>query len=461
MRRVGRKFSVLDTCAFALFLTVAILTGAGQGRADEKRQSSATLTPLFPNQMVLDGTAYTNKELLSAFVDITLSPFIRANHFPDPLRLPPTEACTKPIYSHSEQNICGTPAEYKTRYPWLYDFLYREKGEPKYFAVNKWTGPIRISLGYPADLAPVLSPDERKSEQPHPNNKRWLDPLSPIYFIAKRLGFTYPTRLSLYDSRDLMETSPAYVNIASLQTTVEDEITVLLPVIRDLTGLPVSYIEREHETAESTANLRIIFQTRLTDEPLKANLTVPAGKRTSIMPSGLRTSIPGDTSGGVAIIGEQNSIDYRRAVEPALLTAVHFTSYTDQQVDGYLLPNADNSIGMSFCFIGANRLEPPILRALVRECLVRSLGLPNAPSLLPTMLLGLWNGQLPGESRALIWMNRPGALKDAPTSYSAKEWGPSTPPITEFDRFIIRTLYNSQIRPGMTLTDIYHLASRT
>jgi hypothetical protein len=99
-------------------------------------------------------------DLAKAFAQIAFSSYIRPNNFVFALPpQPPNDLCALP--STKWRQVCGRPNEYKESYPWLYEYLYRDKGVPRYFAINKFTGPIRISIGYPNDLFPVLPGDER------------------------------------------------------------------------------------------------------------------------------------------------------------------------------------------------------------------------------------------------------------------------------------------------------------
>jgi hypothetical protein len=410
--------------AALLFMAAGLVfSGSSFALADSTKQ------PLFPKMIALDGRVFSGNNLLLAFKEIAFSSFIAPNVFPDMVPPPPFEPCARPTRSPSK--ICGTPTQYKERYPWLYEYLYRDHGTPKYFAINKWTGPIRISFGFPNDLAPVVSShwqqsgtDEMRKQQS--GNCAWTAG-NPNFCID--------------DARDLTANAlPNDKTFPVAQQEAEEEVKAALPVLHELTGLPVSYIPHNQETSDSFGNLRIVLVRR----------SLNTGFKDSVVPSGL-VEPPGM---GLSIFSQPLSY---ATVETALTTAVHFTPYSDQQVDGYLLPNADNSIGMSFCFIWEG-VSSPVMRALVRECLVRSLGLPNAPALGPTMILGLWNQHVPF---GLFRMEAPieAKLTDIPRliQEQMKLWRPNAPlrmpPITEFDRFMVKTLYSPSIKPGMSLTD--------
>ncbi|MEO1379180.1 MAG: hypothetical protein AAFU69_02350, partial [Pseudomonadota bacterium] len=67
-----------------------------------------------------------------------------------------------------------------------------------------------------------------------------------------------------------------------------------------------------------------------------------------------------------------------------------FTPNALSQVDGYLIPEADNRLGYAVCKIFPYS-EAPVLKALIGECLLRSMGLPSRRNLNGRHLLSIWN----------------------------------------------------------------------
>ncbi len=422
----------------------SIVLGPRLGFAAHQAESASTVQPLIPEHALLNGQEYSKQDLLSTFSEIAFSTYIRPNLFPEAMPSPPYDDCSStaahPIdtlvglkrYSVRSEGIlnpdppalCATPADFHQRYPWLYEYLYRDHGMPRFFAINKWVVPIRISTGYPNDLAPLLGSASGSAQ-----SKAALSRTDP------NLGLLI-SDFSVEAARhrpNAPQYSPPDSKKAAEQTSgiAIEEVKADIPLLAKLTGLPVSYIPHEEETIEHPANLRIVIADNLVEWK-------NALKRASVLPSGELSTVKMEI-GHLKLFTVPTAIEFT-PLQSLLVSAVNFTPYSDQQVDGFFLPAADNSIGMSFCFIG-NKSDPDILRTLVRECLVRSLGLPGAPRIAPSMILGLWNERT---SNLAQW----------------QRWVPETPEITEFDRFMIGLLYNPAIKPGMSILDLYRAAAQ-
>ena len=430
-----------------LLFSVAIISQLCLSTISEADQSPkpAPGPPVPQKRIKLDNYTYSPQELLDAFIEIAFDSYILPNSFPFAKTLPPYGSCmnenpltTGPSANHLlrysevpaggdlyDKDFCWKPEDVRLKYPWLYEYLYREHGFPRFFAINKWTSPIQITLGYPNDLKPITSSSsepETSQARPSAEAPRTEVLLSDWQVEAAR---------HIHPDRPSDRTSDVNRQAANeTEKFVKDEIQASVPLLNQLTGLPVSYVPHERESVDHPANMRIIIADRPTRQGtnlFKEWRIIPAGEiadtkaTTSSYPPSYGVSFQGHTLG----------------LERRLLTAVHFTPYSTLQVDGYFLPNADNSIGMSFCFIAAGNDEATT-RALVRECLVRSLGLPDAPRLLPAMVLGLWNDQTSSLGHT-------------------KAWFAARPPITEFDKFMVKLLYSKDITPGMSITDVHNV----
>lgn len=397
---------------YALFLAV-LITFSVSGFSNSVQ---ADQQPLFSDESKLDGKIYAGNALLSQFVNVSLSASIRPNSSPHWITFPPHSPCPRaqpdtafPFDEHS----CANPAEFKSRYPWIYEYLYRDHGFPRYLAINKWLTPIRISLGYSNDLLPATA----HIGGPHQS--------SAVDSLNSDLGLVLsdPTARPLPSPDKLPGETPGAVKL------VADEIQNDIPVLKDQTGLAVSYISHDQEEKNSPANLRIVLVSNpfFWKAPFKRQAATPLGFGAS-PPTEVRRLRP-----------PPNLLDFNDDVEPHLLSAVRFTPYSGQQVDGFLLPNADNSVGMAFCFIRTDS-APQMIQAMVRECLVRSLGLPSSSSGSPEPV-GSWHPNLLQQ-----WND-------------SRPNGAVLPAITEFDRLMIRTLYNPAVKPGMSIDDIYKVAN--
>lgn len=173
--------------------------------------------------------------------------------------------------------------------------------------------------------------------------------------------------------------------------------------------------------------------------------------------------------------------------------AVEFTPYSRSQVDGFFIPNENNQIEFAGCRI-VSGLSPEMRSALVTECLLRSLGLPNTVQtyrFLPyrgsanhsfqmsrsSFFLGLWNQQEDASSKTIfhdgenalnITTHEPSVIFDEDKKIFRRVHTPIRPlplgneavpsplgesvkhsRITQYDAKLIRMLYCDAIKPGM------------
>lgn len=284
--------------------------------------------------------------------------------------MPPTHS------SHPSVHSLDTPRGYEQQYPWLYEYLYRKQGAPRFYAINKWTKPIKVVFGFPNDLKPYA-------------DYKGVETQSNLYSFFRT------------------SQKPEVYKFA--ETVVQP----FLKTVEDLTGLPATYIAQEDK--DDLGNLRIVFTngTPMWETPFKL------------------------TSSGIMVRPHTPNVLFRGFLERQYMnTAVHFTPGALQQVDGYIIPNADNSIGMTFCYIWEGHSEA-LMKALIQECMLRSLGLPGeTPSKKSSGLLGYWNK---GEKK--------GVADEAQQDISV--------PITKLERDVIRFLYSDKVKTGMTAMDIY------
>ena len=276
---------------------------------------------------------------------------------------------------------------FKSYYPWLYEYLYRDQGEPKYVAINKWTQPIRIELGYPNNLEPNI----------------------PLVGKALASGKTYPR---INENGELINIP--YLVDRTLGTVAESKIQAAqaairqsLPILEASTGLSISYND-SHDSLEKVGNIRVV----LVDDVKYWETSFKKGKNVTFRPLG----------------GSNLQVDFRDEIERFYLpTAVHFTPYLKQQVDGFFISNSKNEIGMSFCFISSHH-DVELIKSLVSECLLRSLGLPDLSNKNPSSLLGFLRKD----------SNDPGISL-----------------FTDYDLSIIKMLYSPKIKPGMPPRDVF------
>jgi len=341
--------------------------------ADQARHSVHAPAKLYtglplPEKIQLDGQEYTKGYLVTTFIEAAFNPHIRRRTY-----IPPLFALRK-----DRDDPMTFKEGYKIQYPWLYEFLYRDKGLPTFLSLKKWTHPPRVSTGFPNDLKPFktyIGPDGKEIES----------------------GF-FPNGAD------------------DIPNEIIDEIKSGAAFISHATGMEVSYIPHEEETTDNYAEMRIVFTNFVSnwDTPFKW------GKE------------------GVVVItsgGGQDHRNFRQRTEEYLYP-VYYTPYSQTQVDGYLLPHADDSIGMSFCFIWQGHALD-MIRSLIRECMVRSMGLTqNIKGTPVNSILSYWNN---------------------PQLFGLKK-GPDLPrPLDEVDSFLLGMLYDPALKPGMTPLETFNL----
>lgn len=144
-----------------------------------------------------------------------------------------------------------------------------------------------------------------------------------------------------------------------------------------------------------------------------------------------------------------------------LVGGVEFTPYSRSQVDGFILPNPDNTIGLAVCRISNTVKDKQYVTALVTECLLRSLGLPSLvedmyASFRHESFLGPWNRDMDTVSKrpyldghfafdvnaaheVSTHSQLPQKIQEATASIS----------ITQFDALMVSLLYSPKVKPGM------------
>jgi hypothetical protein len=344
---------------------------------DVQKANDKPVADTQPKTIVLDNKSYTKVDLITAFMQVAFNAYIHAQYkFPRLAYVPPylddKEETDNPVRS---------PVGYKKHYPWLYEYLYREQGMPRYMAINKWVKPrVLISTGFPNDLKP-LSPEAF-------NNKNEMD-------------------FGLYEPS--VGTSP-------LSHELEMEIKSTAGLISRATDIEFTYMPHALETVDNYADMRIVFFESL-----------------NFWESSFKKGVHSD-SVFVTVGGSPFKLQFRNYLEPHLIsTAVVYTPENLLQVDGYILSNKHNEIEKSFCFIWRGH-EKEIIVSLLRECMVRSLGLTETFSIFEA------------ESSLLSSWNQP--TKERLTMPRA---------VSEIDVAFIELLYSAVVKPGMSAADVARL----
>lgn len=294
-------------------------------------------------------------------------------------------------------------------YPWLYPHLVPERGLPKPLAVNKWVQPIKIAFGMPNDLEPFEETNKEGKKPPSISGKKGI--LLDRTREGKWNGL-------YYELNDPIADMSGYGGFPIVESEIKDFSAIVSPVI----GLSVSYLSPNEETKENYGNIRInLFK----DDVLAAN------KINGVDHGGLfkRESRPRPKFNTVVTgVGAPPWYDFQQ-IEPILNTRISFNNF-GRHVEGYFLSNEKNEIQMAVCYIWEGH-QPEILRGLIRECLLRSMGLPGLANrgFEQVSLLRDWNGT---------------KLKPTYSDYLQKPFV-----LSEIDRKFLQLLYSPDIQAGM------------
>lgn len=315
---------------------------------------------------------------------------------------------------------------FKKSYPWLYEYLYREIGTPRVNVINKWTNPVRISIGYPNGLKPY---DWQEGDGLSCSEGACV--LKGTYINEPSVEEQWVNNYNNPESQ-----KNRYRDNKFVQNIIVPEIEKNIPLLRQATGLDMKYVPAHQDNADDVAEIRIIIAN--SDSNRQPWLT-PFKEGRMLMHDP-------DVKGRLGNVDEykidgRDYIYFREQVESALSTAVYFTPYSYQQVDGYILPNADNSIGMAFCYLNKD-LNEDIIKRLLQECLVRSLGLTNAYGF-DKGVLSLWNDSF----------FQPKHLRQYHDSQAVTG-------VSDFDLRMLGILYRKDIEPGMSVYDVQRLFNK-
>ncbi|MCL4677703.1 MAG: hypothetical protein KJ017_03810 [Alphaproteobacteria bacterium] len=294
-------------------------------------------------------------------------------------------------------------------YPWLYPHLVPENGLPKPLALNKWTQPIRIAFGMPNDLKPFDQASEK--------GKRVFKFVDSPTLEGKWTGFYFKINDRVADMR-------SYRGFP----VIENEIKAFAEAVSPVIGLPVSYLPPDKETQAQFGNIRVNL---FNDDTLTEN------KMNGADHDGLfkREDRPTPRLSGVkfGMNGPPPPSSFSE-LEAMLRARITFKN-PRRHVEGYFLSNERNEIQIAVCYIWEGH-RPEVLRGLIRECLLRSMGFPDPAY----PFSGILSGQL---SMLRAWNGPAGPLPEF-FEYLQKSFV-----MTEADRFFLTLLYSSKTQSGM------------
>lgn len=248
------------------------------------------------------------------------------------------------------------------------------------------------------------------------------------------IGIDWPPYGRSADIEGAGGNSPYSEGLQSSYPVIQDQIAKLIPDIKAATGLPVRFVmpgDPEDKT-ERFARIRIV--------PVRHTELNNAFK--TLRYTGYKK-------------GPYDPWSFREN-ENHLWGGVSFTPSSRTQVDGYILPNSDNSIGLSVCKI-APYVGEDFIRALITECLARALGLPDLSVQSKGGVLGAWNdinakySKVPfmdGNEAAVFYERKMQETGKKP-EFTIPENIKTFHEFSAYDEYMIALLYCKEVRSGM------------
>jgi len=387
-------------------------------------------------EFLLDGKKYRRSDLIADFVQAAFSDTMWNEDTGEDYH----DFFSRRLYLLSRK-YKGTADEY-TDGLHAYRFSGKEGVLPKLGVINKWsTDQVAVSIDWPIFSA---------------NN-------STANIINK-------------DGRTISRWSDFASNPDATYSLLEEIIQEVLPDIQKGTGLKISFQSplSEKERSKDYARIRIVPVGAIWQK----NFFKMYKLNHRLFPH----------------VGEYSFLKEEYA---GALNGVSFTPWQRSQVDGYLLPDANNALGSVICKV-VPAIDRQLLKSLISECLVRAMGLPALVKSNDEVLLGAWNKaydpysklvELDGRVAALYRYVAPGSkpsLKSildkvdvtveerneiireylSPKNNFTPNYAPEREfmslkveqnkehGVTDFDRMMLKLIFCKAIKSGMTRHDV-------
>ncbi|HEX2753485.1 MAG TPA: hypothetical protein VHP34_10375, partial [Alphaproteobacteria bacterium] len=302
------------------------------------------------------------------------------------------------LFGHSEANYWLGLIEDET--PWIAPFVGR-MGEdlPKKNVIHKWSGDISIGFDTP------------------PYGEKCVAQTAEKYCV---------NRYSYTGAGNEFTGDPMYV-------TLEKQIASLIPDLEEATGRRVRFIPNNtaEEKSAQHAKIRILWM------------------RGNAQKNYFKSYYRACNSESCSV----SAAAWFSKIREYLWGALPFTPDARSQVDGYILPYSNDSIGMSFCNINP-LVGVDLVKSLVTECIVRSLGFPGIVDD-EKAVLGRWNKKYDQYSR-VAGVDKDGYLPRGDRYFSVNKFpkdlageGGLMLSLTRRDKELVRMLYCDAIKSGM------------
>lgn len=263
-----------------------------------------------------------------------------------------------------------------------------------------------------ATSLPRLQKQDQYQETDRP--AKWLhDLINRPNGIANPMGlhkWTQPIKISTglpmpYSPKADRLISLPYTENVEIEQRIKSIVTNFVPQLEPLVGLPISWVE---DSDSDQINVRIIYTQNIHGENHDPSWQSDYKRG--------RVWISKPNSGPEPFFNFEHQIN----------TKYSFTPNTLEQVEGYLIANPDNSYKFAYCYIWDGHKEE-LFTALVKECVLRSLGFPNPPSNAKNSFLSIWNSN-DENYKSVVY--EPAQNKNIPTE------------LTDMDKILIRLLYS-------------------
>lgn len=139
--------------------------------------------------------------------------------------------------------------------------------------------------------------------------------------------------------------------------------------------------------------------------------------------------------------------------------AVRFTPFSRSQVEGYFVSDNKNNLSFSVCYIWPHHKDD-LFNALITECLMRAMGLPEMPMSKNISAIGNWNTAHDPHSKRFVLdqgkANYASMFKkedQSPALFQHDLTQHAPQDLTEYDNAMISLLYCDALSPGQARYD--------
>ncbi|MFH1157554.1 MAG: hypothetical protein V1721_01525 [Pseudomonadota bacterium] len=393
-------FSVLALVLF-VGISVSVLHAEQTDGKTAHSVAQQNQSPI-PEKMTLDGKEYTREQLIEDFINIAFS----KKDWPDD-----ESSLSERIsswFKHKKECREHVPSyvpPWAAETPWLSEYLFRRKGIPNCEGIYKWTRQeVGIGFNFPAINVWGMK------DTGHPTEEE----MEPCQLSTEPTQFV--DELKRGGHRDIV-----------------DHVNALIPELEKITGLNLR-VQLSADKSCQTENYARIRIVPVASNPQKNFFKIYRYRK---------------PPKGHDITEEEWHLQRH---ENDLFGAVSYTTDIRSQVDGYLLPEADNSLGLSVCKI-MPAVGPEMMKALITECLLRALGLPDISKHNDHTLLGNWNKEYDRFSKLQDLDGKKEAFSEGWYIHTEfPEIGKDLRPymaFSDYDKMMVRLLYCPEIRAGM------------